>query len=194
MITRLVPKLQLHQIPLMLGISLIGAIIAGGYGMIHDQITYSLSEEYFTKMKFIQFQKANFGLPVRVFVSEIGFLATWWVGLISGWFIARITVPVWPRKVVLRLCLKGFGIMIAVTFLAGVIGYGLSLFRKPGNTELDQVGEILGIVDTVHFVQVAYIHMAGYIGGLAGLVPAIYYILKFTGVRLTEGAGSANFT
>jgi hypothetical protein len=30
-------------------------IIAGLYGIIHDQITYSISPEYFTKFKYRQF-------------------------------------------------------------------------------------------------------------------------------------------
>jgi len=33
---------------------------------------------------------------VRIFVSEVGFVATWWVGLFSGWLLAGIAVPVWP--------------------------------------------------------------------------------------------------
>jgi len=61
----------------MVGYSLVGAVMASVYGVMHDQFTYSISPEYFTRLKFLQFQYADFGLPARFFVAEIGFLATW---------------------------------------------------------------------------------------------------------------------
>ena len=75
----------------MIGIAGIGALIAGLYGIVHDQVTFTLSADYFYRLKFVQFRFADFGLPVRVFVGIIGFLATWWVGLIAGWLLARVT-------------------------------------------------------------------------------------------------------
>jgi hypothetical protein len=77
----------------MLGYAAVGAVLAGFYGVVHDQVTYSISPEYYTCLKFSQFRYADFGLPARVFVAEIGFMASWWVGFVAGWFIARITVP-----------------------------------------------------------------------------------------------------
>jgi len=82
----LYPKLRLDLLRRMLGYAVLGALIAGCYGVLHDQITYSISAEYFTRLKFLQFHYADFRFPARVFVAEIGFLATWWVGLIAGWF------------------------------------------------------------------------------------------------------------
>ncbi|MCU0874407.1 MAG: hypothetical protein MUE50_18895 [Pirellulaceae bacterium] len=81
----------------MLGYAVLGAIVAGVYGILHDQVSYSISQEYFTRLKFLQFRYADFGWSQRVFVAEIGFLATWWVGFFAAWFIARVTVPAFPR-------------------------------------------------------------------------------------------------
>ena len=50
----------------MLGYAVIGALIAGLYGVVHDQITYSMSPEYFTRLKFFQFRYADFGLACPV--------------------------------------------------------------------------------------------------------------------------------
>ena len=86
----LYPKIRSASLPAMLGYAAAGSLLVGLYGIVHDQVTYSISPEYFTRLKFAQFSYADFGLPNRVFVAEIGFLATWWVGLIAGWFIARI--------------------------------------------------------------------------------------------------------
>ncbi len=56
-----------------------GALAGGLYGAVHDQISFSISREYFTRMKFIQFAWADFGWPERLFAAEVGFLATWWM-------------------------------------------------------------------------------------------------------------------
>ena len=63
----------------------ISIILAGLYGIIHDQITYTISPEYFTKFKYQQFgfEPAWFG-GHRQTVIIIGFLATWWTGIIIG--------------------------------------------------------------------------------------------------------------
>ena len=57
-------------------------------GSIHDQVTYSISPEYFTKFKYQQFgfDPAWFG-GHRQTVAVIGFLATWWMGIIHWHFI-----------------------------------------------------------------------------------------------------------
>ena len=107
----LYPKIPRALLPRMLGYAVIGGLLAGMYGILHDQITYSISPEYFTHLKFDQFHYANFGLPQRVFVAEIGFLATWWVGFFSAWFIARLTVPAFSRPAAFRHSLRGFAIV-----------------------------------------------------------------------------------
>ena len=84
------PIFPLRQLPAMIRITALSAIMAGCYGMLHDQVSYTISPEYFTKMKFHQFAWADIGWPPRVFASVIGFLASWWVGLIGGWLLARL--------------------------------------------------------------------------------------------------------
>ena len=60
----------------MLGYAVVGALIAGVYGVFHDQITYSISPEYFTRLKFLQFHYADFGFPARVPESPNGSLVS----------------------------------------------------------------------------------------------------------------------
>ena len=73
MLKYLIPRIALRDLPPMLGAALVGAIIAGVYGMLHDQITFSISPEYFTKLKFEQFRWANLGLSDRIFAAELAF-------------------------------------------------------------------------------------------------------------------------
>lgn len=160
----------------MFGVALAGAAVAGLYGMLHDQVTYSLSPEYFTRMKFDQFAKADFGFPDRIFVAEIGFLATWWVGLIVGWFIARIALPAWPRPIAVRRMIIAFTIMMSCAVVAGIAGFFIG-GRPDAALAWEQVCQSLGVRDARAFAQVAYIHNASYVGGLLGVAAAFLYLV-----------------
>lgn len=176
----LYPKLRLGLLPAMLGYAVLSAFIAGFYGVLHDQITYSISPEYFTRLKFLQFHYADFGFPPRVFVAEIGFLATWWVGLIAGWFLARIGVPAFPEKEARAGILWGFVIILAGGFIAGLVGFILG-FRLGPDSDLSNwqgFAASRGVVDLPNFVRVAYIHNASYLGGLIGLIVALLYLRR----------------
>ncbi|MCU0748882.1 MAG: hypothetical protein MUF13_04975 [Akkermansiaceae bacterium] len=161
----------------MLAIACLGAGIAGIYGVIHDQITYTISEEYFTRLKFDQFRYADFGLHPRVFVAEIGFLATWWVGFFSAWFLARIAVPAWSRELAIKRCLAGILLILVCAFVAAWIGNGIGLHRPAEDVAWQEFCDPLGVEDVPAFVRVAYIHLAGYVGALIGLVGALGMIL-----------------
>ena len=174
----LFPSFKLQLLPRMLGIALLGAIVSGFNGILHDQITYSISPEYFTKLKFIQFHYANLGFPPRIFASEVGFLATWWVGFISAWFLARIAVPAWPIPTATRKCLLGFLVILAFALIAGCLGYLLGVYPPDDYSEWQGLCRILGVTDIPNFVRVAYIHNAGYIGGLVGFVASMIFILR----------------
>ena len=162
----------------MLRYAAVGAFLAGIYGILHDQITYSISQEYFTRLKFSQFHYANFGLHPRIFVAEIGFLATWWVGLFAGWFIARITVPAFAPATRFRRTIHGFLIMFACALTASVIGYVLGILHGADYSGWEPLASTLGIIDLPGFVRVAYIHNASYLGGLLGLIASLLYLRK----------------
>jgi hypothetical protein len=174
----LYPKIPFASLPAMLAHAAGGAVLAGLYGIVHDQLTYSISPEYFTRLKFPQFHHADFGLPARVLVAEIGFLATWWVGFIAGWFMARITVPTFSRAAAIRHTACGFLIVLACAFGAEIVCYVLGLFHGSDYSTWQSMASTLGIVDLPSFVRVAYIHNAGYLGCLIGLILAIIYVRK----------------
>src|SRR5262245_55465052 len=54
----------------------IAIFTAGVYGIVHDQISYTVSPEYFTKFKFEQFGLVDSPLPDRVKAGIVGFLAS----------------------------------------------------------------------------------------------------------------------
>lgn len=174
----LIPRIAWYDLPATFAVALIGAIVASIYGILHDQVTYTISPEYFTKMKYQQFHYADFGLGDRFFVAIIGVLATWWVGLIIAWLLARRFIPGQPRAVAFRqirlgfLCVFGFGISLAL------LGYGYGQWRGPeaDYTAWHWAANNLQITDLPAFVQVAYIHNASYLGGVVGLIAALVFI------------------
>ena len=174
----LFPVIKLRHLGLMLGITALGSLVAGFYGMAHDQVTFSISHEYFTKLKFDQFHYANFGWPVRFFVAEVGFLATWWVGAFSGWFLARIAVPAWPASIAVRKCLTGFLIIFGCALISGIIGGFLGAHHSNDYSYWQDMCTDLSIVNIPDFVRVAYIHNASYFGGLLGLIISLLYLIR----------------
>lgn len=162
----------------MFGHALLGAVAAGIYGILHDEITFSISPEYFTRLKFLQFGYADFGFPGRIFVAEIGFLATWWVGFFAAWFLARITVPAFSPNMALRRTAQGFLIVTGFALAAFVIGYLLGVVRTSyfDYSGWRNLASSIGVVDVSSFVRVAYIHYASYLGGLIGLVVAVVWV------------------
>src|SRR5258708_39967535 len=75
----LMKKLLIYALLVVLAV-----LVAGFYGIIHNQISYTVSPEYFTKFKFRQFGFVDTQLPERVRASMVGFLASWWMGIPIG--------------------------------------------------------------------------------------------------------------
>ena len=180
------PVIKFRSLPIMLGIALLGALVGGIYGTVHDLITYSISNEYFTQLKFKQFKYIDFGFSNFILAAEIGFLATWWVGFFAAWFLARIAVPVWPPGIAFQRAMFGFAIILSVAVAGGLGGYSFSLIH-PIELHWLQYGESLQVRDTEAFVRVAYIHNGGYLGALIGLIVAILVLRRQRG-RMRETA------
>ncbi|MFD1344620.1 hypothetical protein, partial [Litorisediminicola beolgyonensis] len=70
-------------------------ITAGLFGVLHNQLSYSVGPAYFTELKFDQFGIAP-DRQTRLGAALIGWRASWWMGaalavpvLVLGWATAR---------------------------------------------------------------------------------------------------------
>src|SRR3954468_16183226 len=124
------PRIKLSRLPAMIRVSLLGALFAGIYGAVHDQVSYAISPEYFTKLKFHQFWYADFGFHPRVFAAEVGFLASWWVGMIIAWLLARLGLTELPPAERRTTTIVAF----IVVFLLALIGGGCGLVLGIGRS------------------------------------------------------------
>lgn len=175
----LIPKIALGDLRVMIRYTFLGALISGSYGVLHDQVTYTIGPEYFHNFKFEQFAYADLGFGDRFFVAIIGFLATWWVGVIVGWILARRMIPACSLDVAQRKILLGFLTVFVTAFLFGVGGYLYGLFRGPDAdySYWQATLQRYQVDDHFRFMCVGYIHNAGYLGGISGII-LTYVIIK----------------
>jgi hypothetical protein len=163
------PKINGVQVMPMLRFAALGAVIAGVFGAVHDQVTYTISPEYFSRMKFSQFAYADFGWPTRVFVAEIGFLASWWVGFFVGWFLGRTALPRFAPEEAKRKVNRGFLITFGCASAGAVIGWLIgNTFAAEPPAAIAEVAANRGVQDVTTFTKVACIHYGSYGGAALG--------------------------
>ncbi len=148
-----------------------GIFVASIYGAIHNQITFAISPEYFTKLKFIQFDYARMGSSDIVFASIVGILATSCFGMFTGWFLGRFRFYSNNISTAKKDILLGFAIVFSSAILFAIIGGCLGYIRGyhfPINTFLGWEKE-LTLQELKQFIVVGFIHTAGYIGAFTGI-------------------------
>lgn len=163
-------------------------LIAGIYGVVHDQVTYSISSEYYTNFKFIQFNIADtLRSNERLGAGIIGFLATWWTGIPVG--VVLGLYGVWKPKNIFTFRIKLNSVFVAMftVVVFGVIGYIHGLIYTSGiedwpvNMRTGNANMLDGfnqITDWRSFKIVGFIHNYGYLGGLFGLIFGCVYQFK----------------
>jgi hypothetical protein len=150
-------------------------LIAGVYGMLHDQITFSISEEYFTKFKYHQFrlEPSMFGGD-RQTVAVIGFLATWWTGAIiaCGLGLAASFYP--DHRSMLSGIKRATLITLVITMICGVVGFFYGKYYLSNHRINWYLPE--NVIDRKSFIIVGSIHNSSYLGGLFGLVAGMIFL------------------
>jgi hypothetical protein len=149
--------------------------MAGIYGFLHDQISYTVSPEYFTHLKFIQFNIPE-SMHNRLGAGLVGIKATWWMGLIIGIILipTGLIIPGWNNYKIIML--QAFIGVLVIAFVIGILSliYGLLTYNAH-NLPLFNIPD--GVKDRIKFCIVGNMHNFSYIGGFAGAVFGIVYIL-----------------
>ena len=153
--------------------------LAGLYGVLHNQISFSVSPEYFTRFKFQQFGLEGVRLPDRVRASIVGFLAAWWMGVPVGFLVgASAAVHPSPRRM-LKAVLESALIVVGVALLFGALGLAFGFLRTSHIRAVDYNDWY--IPNHVHhlrrFLCAAYMHNASYLGAALAVLAAWGYQL-----------------
>ncbi len=156
----------------------IAIVLSGLYGIIHDQVTYSISPEYFTKFKYQQFglDPDKFG-GHRQTVAIIGFLATWWMGIFIGFLLGLTGMIFKNHKIMRKVIINGIKVILVTAVLSAFVGYLWGKFYLV-NTDTGWWSLPEGLVDRRHFIIVATVHNFSYLGGVAGILFAIIYMIR----------------
>jgi len=97
-----------------------GCLIAGLYGALHNQISYTVSPEYFTAFKFHQFSIPE-DLRGRIGAAIVGWRASWWMGLFIGVpvLIVGLILPGW--KTYVSRCFLAFAVVAVTALVVGLV-------------------------------------------------------------------------
>jgi hypothetical protein len=162
---------RLVLIPLLM---IVGCVLAGLYGVLHDQLSYTVSPEYFTAFKFRQFEVAP-ALQNRVGVAVIGWLATWWMGVIMSAPLITGALLFRDARSGARQCLIAYAVagLTAMLFGLGGLAAGYALFSE---TSLPTFAFPADVVDRVAFARVGLMHNSSYLGGVVGIGTGLIYL------------------
>ena len=149
----------------------LATLLAAVYGALHNQLSYTVAPEYFTKIKFRQFgiEPKHFGGD-RLGAALVGVASTWWVGAIAATVLGLVGM-IHPDRTMFRRTFRALWLMLAVAVVFGLLGLAggeiLSAcltWAPPERNALDAPAQVLAVV---------VMHNAGYLGGLVGLVVGI---------------------
>jgi hypothetical protein len=150
-------------------------VIAGAYGALHDQISYTVSPDYFFAFKFHQFEIPTH-LQGRVGAAIVGWQASWWMGLLIGppVLVVAMIIPGWKAYVTRSLLALG---VVALTTL--LVGLGALVWATCTLTaeHLPEFWYPEGPVDRVAFARVGIMHNFSYLGGFIGIITGTMYLI-----------------
>ncbi len=162
---------------LLLGLLILACLLAGLYGALHDQVTYQIAPEYFTRLKFLQFHVSSEMHP-RVGAAIVGFFASWWAGCLFGIAVLGSGMLIRDDWVFFQSSLRAICLVLGSTFLAGSLAY-LGSFAITGPNEWQlRFLQKLQVEDTQSFLRVGMIHNASYLGGILGMGLGVWYQLR----------------
>jgi hypothetical protein len=170
-------------------IVVLAVVIAGLYGMIHNQISYTVSPEYFTKFKFGQFGLTDPRLPERVRASLVGFLASWWMGIPIGLLVGAFGfIHPDPRRM-LRVSLWSLLVTVGFTLLFGLGGllYGVVQTAHLNAAAYGAWYIPEEVTDLRRFLCAGYMHNSSNLGGVLaiGVAGAFHGLVRVRDIRRT---------
>ncbi|WP_424942183.1 hypothetical protein [Aliiroseovarius crassostreae] len=151
--------LRVFQLVPMLGLA---CLLAGGYGILHNQISYTVGPDYFHSFKFAQFRIPEY-FPPRIGAGLVGWWASWWMGVVIGLPIALLSFAIPDRHEGWRGFVQVAVLVVGLTFGLGM----LSLLVDPPMAHIPVPAEAS---DPIGFGRAALLHNTSYLAGGIGLL------------------------
>ncbi len=150
-------------------------LVAGLYGALHNQVSYTVSPDYFFAFKFRQFAIPE-GLHNRVGASIVGWYASWWMGLCIGLPVLSIALIMPDAKSYLFFGLLAFAVVAVTALLVGLGGLVYAYLAIPEAAMADYWCPA-GVADRSAFVRAGVMHDCSYLGGAIGIITASVFLV-----------------
>ena len=164
--------LKLALFPVLL---IAGCLVAGVYGAVHNQISYTVSPDYFYAFKFHQFA-IPCDLRNRIGASIVGWYASWWMGLVIGVPVLLIGLILPDWKTYITHGLVAFVVVPLTSLLVGLGALACGNFTI-SNEALPGYWYPDGVVDRVAFARAGNMHNFTYLGGGIGIITGSVYLI-----------------
>jgi hypothetical protein len=154
------------------------AIVAAGlFGAVHDQISCTVSPEYFNRFKFPMFHLLDTHTPERIRAAEVGVLASWWMGIPLG-LLSGVAGFIHKDPVQMNSALlKSIPVIVGFTLafaLAGLV-YGYLQTQTVDIAAYDGWYIPPGLTNIRRFLCAGYMHNSAYLGGVVAIPVAWAY-------------------
>lgn len=144
----------------------LACLIAGLFGALHDQVSFTIGPSYFFDLKFDQFRIPD-QFHNRVGAAIVGWQASWWMGLMLGIPTVLLALIVLPKPL-----FPGLRAIWRAT-LCAALGAGIGLGIAYLSPEIPN-----GFPDDIGFFRAAVMHEGAYLGGAVGLIAALWTIWR----------------
>lgn len=165
---------KLLLVPLLL---VLACLFAGAYGALHNQVSYTVSSEYFTRFKFEQFRISE-SVPERLGAAMVGFAAAWWMGLVIGLILIPSGFGIRGVGSYFATMLRAFAAVTITTSAVGLVALGAAFLLLDAET----VGQITRydweILDDLAFARAGTMHNFSYAGGVLGIIGGAVVIYR----------------
>ena len=150
-------------------------LVSGSYGALHNQISYTVSPDYFHAFKFDQFRLPD-ALHNRLGASLVGWHASWWMGFLIGVpvLIVALILPGW--RLYASRCLISFAVVASTALLVGLGALAYASFTF-GETPPDWFWYPSAAIDRSAFARAGFMHDFSYLGGFLGIFTASLYLI-----------------
>ena len=160
---------------------LVAVAAALAYGAINDQITVTVSWEYFYYGKGLG-ESLGLSLPanmaaLRWEAAKVGLKATWTAGLILG---VTVLLANNPRRGLERLRYRELYSLIPLIFVSAAVGGIVLGLAGYSGAFANWFAEIVGgeLWRPERFMAVWGAHLGGYVGGALGAAASLWWILR----------------
>jgi hypothetical protein len=143
--------------------------LAALYGFVHDQFTYSICPEFFTKFRFLNYELPELWHP-RTSAGVIGILNSWKLGIplgivltLAGYFHKEVTST-------LKHTLITYAFVFMFVAIMAFVGYSVDISTLALTTNYPE-----GLVDIVNYLRVLNMNNYATTGAMLGMVLGVVY-------------------